>query len=50
MDTPTVVTTLRLPDDLHHASKIEAVTKRMSLNDFFVEAISKAVPVSKKTK
>ena len=45
-----VTTTLKLPEHLHHAAKVLAVTNKMKLNDFFIAAIEKAVPATKKSK
>lgn len=48
-DEPLVVqTTVRLTDELHCRAKIEAATRRVTLNDLLVEALEKEVSVAKK--
>jgi predicted HicB family RNase H-like nuclease len=40
MDTPQVIqTTVRLPEDLHEIAKIQAIKRKITLNDLFVLAI-----------
>lgn len=45
MPEESVVTSLKLPEDVHYAAKIQAAIRRISLNDLFVEAIKKEVEV-----
>ncbi len=45
-----IQTTVRLTDELHTRAKIEAVLRRMTLNELFVDAIEKAVPAPQKSK
>ncbi len=51
MNTPeeaVIQTTVRLTDDLHCRAKIEAATRRVTLNELFVTAIEKDLSDPKK--
>lgn len=49
MDTPRVIqTTVRLPEDLHEIAKIQAIKRKITLNDLFVLAIKDCVNVQVK--
>jgi hypothetical protein len=46
--TTKVATTVRMPDDLHYLARIEAAKARLTLSDYIVTVLQKAVPQQKK--
>lgn len=49
MQTPLkVATTVRMPDNLHYLARIEAAKARLTLSDYIVTVLEKAVPQAKK--
>jgi len=49
MQTPDrVATTVRMPDNLHYLARIEAAKARLTLSDYIVSVLAKAVSPAKK--
>lgn len=46
--TPKLATTVRMPENLHYLARIEAAKARLTLSDYIVTVLEKAVPQPKK--